>query len=76
MQKLLYSRSMDKERVRELESYLYFHSKIHYQILSQIFNGTPISEIKRGFENDLRMNEDIYSKYQESNHSLILGLLQ
>lgn len=62
--------------MRELESYLYFSSKIHLQLFNQILNGSPIADVRRAFENDLRLNEDVYTKYQESNHELILQLLQ
>jgi len=47
-----------------------------YQIISQILNGNSIGEIKRAFENDIRINEDIYSKFEESNHKNVLELLK
>ena len=76
IQKLLYSRSMDKERIRELESYLYFSEKMNLQLVGLMLNGGRVGEIKRVFENDLDMNKDVYGKYQENNHHLILQVLQ
>lgn len=76
IQKLLYSRSMDKERIRELESYLYFSEKMNLQLVGLMLNGGRVGEIKRVFENDLDMNKDVYGKYQENNHHLILQMLQ
>ena len=49
---------------------------MYYQILSQILSGTSVPETRRAFENDLRINEDIYGKYQENNHGLLLELLK